>query len=54
MFEVWKINDRGVYELVERTKKAEKAALTIKIMRANGIWAQMCKTGEMSINGGKR
>ena len=51
MFEVWKINDRGVYEMVKRTKNAEKAALTVKIMRANGIWAQMCKTGENRIIG---
>ena len=51
MFEVWKINDRGVYELVKRTKNAEKAALTVKIMRANGIWVQMCKAGEMNIIG---
>lgn len=49
MFEVWKINDRGVYELVKRTKNSEKAALTLKILRANGIWAQMCKADEMSI-----
>lgn len=51
MFEVWKINDRGVYELVKRTKNAEKAALTGKIMRANGKWAQMCKAGENKIIG---
>lgn len=51
MFEVWKINDRGVYELVKSTKSAEKAALTVKIMRTNGKWAQMCKTGENKIIG---
>lgn len=49
MFEVWKINDRGVYRLVKRTKNAEKAALTLKILRANGIFAQMCKAGENKI-----
>lgn len=51
MFEVWKINDRGVYELVKRTKSAEKAALTVKIMRAHGIFTQMCKAGEKKIIG---
>lgn len=49
MFEVWKINDRGIYQLVKRTKDAKKAALTLKILRANGVWAQMCKEGENNI-----
>ena len=51
MYEVWKINERGTYELAKRTKIAEKAALTVKIMRANGKWAQMCKAGENNIIG---
>ena len=51
MYEVWIINERGVYELVKRTKSAEKAALTTKIMRAQGIWTQMCKAGEKKIIG---
>lgn len=51
MFEVWKINERGVYELVKRTNSSEKAALTVKIMRVHGIWVQMCKAGEFNIIG---
>ena len=54
MFEVWKINDRGVYELVTTTFEPQLAGKIKKKLTARGVFAQVCKAGEMSINGGKR
>lgn len=51
MYEVWTINDSGVYEMIEETDNPEWAAFTVKHLRARGKWVQMCKAGEMNIIG---
>lgn len=54
MFEVWKINTRGVYEKDAEVADAKLAAAIKKALTKRGIWAQVCKAGEMGINGSKR
>lgn len=54
MFQVWKINSRGVYEKEAEVADATLAAAIKRALTSRGIFAQVCKTGEMSINGGKR
>lgn len=54
MFQVWKINDHGVYEKVAEFDNAEQATLLKKGLIRLGVFAQMCKDGKMKINGGNR
>lgn len=54
MYQVWKINERGVYEKEAEVADAKLAAAIKKALVKRGVWAQICKAGEMSINGGKR
>ena len=43
MYEVWKINEKGIYELVERVENGKIAGAIKKAMIARGIWAQIKK-----------
>lgn len=54
MFQVWKINDRGVYEEVSEVDNATLAAAIRKRLIRQGVFAQICKVGEMSIIGKAR
>lgn len=54
MFQVWKINDRGVYEKVSEIDNATLAAAIRKRLIRQGVFAQICKVGEMSIIGKAR
>lgn len=54
MYQVWKINERGVYEKEAEVADATLAAAIKKALIKRGVFAQVCKAGEMSINGGKR
>lgn len=54
MFQVWKINDRGVYEKVSEVYNATLAAAIRKRLIRQGVFAQICKVGEMSIIGKAR
>lgn len=54
MFQVWKINDRGVYEKVSEVDNATLAAAIRKLLIRQGVFAQICKVGEMSIIGKAR
>lgn len=54
MFQVWKINDRGVYEKVSEVDNATLAAEIRKRLIRQGVFAQICKVGEMSIIGKAR
>lgn len=54
MFQVWIINSRGVYEKVAEFDNAKQAALLKNGLTRRGTFTQICKAGEMAINGGKR
>lgn len=54
MFQIWKINDRGVYEKVSEIDNATLAAAIRKRLIRQGVFAQICKVGEMSIIGKAR
>lgn len=54
MYQVWKINSRGVYEKEAEVADATLAAAIKRALTKRGVFAQVCKAGEMSINGGKR
>lgn len=41
MYEVWKIGEKGIYELVERVNNGQLAAAIKKALIARGIWAQI-------------
>lgn len=49
MFQVWKINDRGVYEKVSEVENETLAAAIRKRLIRLGVFAQICKVGDMSI-----
>lgn len=54
MYEVWKINERGNYEKVADVPNGVLAGAIKKALIKRGVWVQVCKAGEKSINGGKR
>ena len=43
MYEVWKIGDKGIYELVERVETGLLAAAIKKALIARGVWVQIKK-----------
>ena len=53
-YEIWKINERGVYELVEATNDGHMAGVIAKALRARGMWIQVCEHGKNTINGASR
>ena len=54
MYQVWKINDRGIYEKEAEVDNAILAGAIKRALIKRGVFAQVCKAGEMSINGGER
>ena len=54
MYQVWKINARGIYEKEAEVDNARLAAAIKTALIQRGVFAQICKAGEMSINGGKK
>lgn len=54
IYEVWKINEAGKYERVTITFEPKLAGKIKNKLIAQGIFAQVCKAGEMNINGSKR
>ena len=49
MYEVWKINERGTYELVTTTFEPKLAGKIKNKLIANGIFAQVCEHGKNNI-----
>lgn len=49
MYEVWKINDRGTYELVTKTFEPKLAGKIKKKLIDGGIFAQVCEHGKNNI-----
>ena len=54
MYQVWKINDRGIYEKEAEVDNAILAGAIKRALIKRRVFAQVCKAGEMSINGGER
>lgn len=50
MYQVWKINDRNVYEKVAETEIVTCAIAIKDYLMCQGMYAQICKEGEMHIN----
>lgn len=49
MYEVWKINERGTYELVTTTFEPKLAGKIKKKLIARGVFAQVCEHGKNNI-----
>ena len=49
MFEVWKINERGIYELVTTTFEPKLAGKIKMKLINNGVFAQVCEHGKNHI-----
>lgn len=49
MYEVWKINERGTYELVTTTFEPKLAGKIRKKLMDRGIFAQVCERGKNKI-----
>ena len=43
MYEIWKINEKGIYEIVERVENGVIAGAIKKALIARGVWVQIKK-----------
>jgi hypothetical protein len=49
IYEIWKINDRGIYELVTTTFEPKLASKIKNKLIAHGTFAQVCEHGKNNI-----